>query len=345
MNAELEEFAIADRILSEACPASSSDDTNARLLVDKDFVPQTLYRDNDDNSNTMFRISLHHIAGHRTQNDRGHECWAAADPTSTSSALPPPPYRLREMSVADAHALGSGHKVWEAATLLGRYLCERHAEVVDGRSVLELGAGCGGLPGIVASRFARSVIITDKVEELLANVRFNVHINAHINNGSDGGGGGGGSCDEEEEEASTARRSSGNSSVEETTACENIATDVLDWATAPHFASHDLEQPSTAPSLLPTNIDLILCCEVVYHAMNPEHLVNTIAACLSREGLVLVSFPDSGRGNSEAFFSAMDRANFVFETESLAPYSVEGEEFDDDSGPRFFVHRWRRKLC
>ena len=44
--------------------------------------------------------------------------------------------------------------------------------------MLELGAGCG-LPGIVAAKFARHVVLTDYVDDVLRNLEYNIKLNRY----------------------------------------------------------------------------------------------------------------------------------------------------------------------
>lgn len=50
-------------------------------------------------------------------------------------------------------------QVWRCALLLGD-LVLAHPELVEGKTVVELGAGCG-VAGIAAARHARRVLLTD----------------------------------------------------------------------------------------------------------------------------------------------------------------------------------------
>ncbi|CAN0443028.1 unnamed protein product, partial [Hapterophycus canaliculatus] len=68
-----------------------------------------------------------------------------------------------------------GGDVWCAALLLSAWLLE-NPEVVRGLDVLELGSGLG-LCGIVAGYLAKSVTLTDYVDELIVNLHHNVDMN------------------------------------------------------------------------------------------------------------------------------------------------------------------------
>ena len=71
---------------------------------------------------------------------------------------------------------GLGGVVWNGAYKLCAYL-EDHPGLVRGKSVIELGAGCG-LPGLFAATLgASSVVLTDQITDLLEeNVRANMSL-------------------------------------------------------------------------------------------------------------------------------------------------------------------------
>ena len=69
-----------------------------------------------------------------------------------------------------------GNEVWPGSKVLGEWLT-RHSDVVAGKRVVEVGAGCG-LPGLVAAAVgARRVTLTD-LPEALASLRRNASENA-----------------------------------------------------------------------------------------------------------------------------------------------------------------------
>ncbi|KAL0036907.1 hypothetical protein WJX77_004594 [Trebouxia sp. C0004] len=73
---------------------------------------------------------------------------------------------------------GLGARVWVVAHTLSRELIE-HPGIVAGKSVLEIGSGCG-LCGIVAARLgAAQVVLTDNEDKVLFNLRDCVAINSN----------------------------------------------------------------------------------------------------------------------------------------------------------------------
>mmetsp|Transcript_41699 Transcript_41699/g.103358 ORF Transcript_41699/g.103358 Transcript_41699/m.103358 type:complete len:348 (-) Transcript_41699:40-1083(-) len=73
---------------------------------------------------------------------------------------------------------GTGYAVWTSALLLCRWLCAPVGlACVRGRTVLELGAGCGAVGLIAAKLGARSVTITDNQPEVLRSLRAALRLN------------------------------------------------------------------------------------------------------------------------------------------------------------------------
>lgn len=72
---------------------------------------------------------------------------------------------------------GLGGEVWAGALVLCEFLDAHHEEFVNGRDVIELGAGCG-LCGLVAAALgARTAVLTDEYPDLLAR---NIALNHHL---------------------------------------------------------------------------------------------------------------------------------------------------------------------
>ena len=69
-----------------------------------------------------------------------------------------------------------GHYLWPSATILSRYLC-RSPCLVEGKSVLEIGAGVGMLGLVCARLHATSVCLTDVFQPILDNLYMNVQLN------------------------------------------------------------------------------------------------------------------------------------------------------------------------
>jgi len=91
---------------------------------------------------------------------------------------------LRETYIRDSGHAGvdaSGGRCWDAAWVLARWLWDHGKELLCDQTVLELGAGIG-LPGIIASLYAKRVTLSELPESLvLANLKENVQwTNQHL---------------------------------------------------------------------------------------------------------------------------------------------------------------------
>ena len=69
----------------------------------------------------------------------------------------------------------SGLMLWDGATIIARWMHRYAAQVFVGRSVLELGAGATGLPGLTAHLLgARKVVLSDHLPELVQSLDTNI---------------------------------------------------------------------------------------------------------------------------------------------------------------------------
>ncbi|KAL2535933.1 putative methyltransferase family protein [Forsythia ovata] len=74
----------------------------------------------------------------------------------------------------------TGQLVWPGAVLLNDYL-SKNAEMLQGRSIIELGSGVG-ITGILCSRFCRQVVLTDHNEEVLKILKKNIELHESSQN-------------------------------------------------------------------------------------------------------------------------------------------------------------------
>eukprot|EP00931_Biecheleriopsis_adriatica_P096621 TRINITY_DN70270_c0_g1_i1.p1 TRINITY_DN70270_c0_g1~~TRINITY_DN70270_c0_g1_i1.p1 ORF type:complete len:356 (+),score=60.58 TRINITY_DN70270_c0_g1_i1:79-1146(+) len=86
--------------------------------------------------------------------------------------------RIRELPMADGVYASTGCQLWSSAIILARDIIAR-PDLVIGKSVVEVGAGCG-LLGITLARFARHTLITDGDEEAVQNLSHNIDVNRHV---------------------------------------------------------------------------------------------------------------------------------------------------------------------
>lgn len=99
--------------------------------------------------------------------------------TYSLSLLPAAPAQITLLENRNLISAGgtTGLRTWEAALHLGQYLCGQRP-LVEGRRVLELGAGTGYL-SILCARFlaARQVIASDGSDDVVANLPENFYVN------------------------------------------------------------------------------------------------------------------------------------------------------------------------
>lgn len=70
----------------------------------------------------------------------------------------------------------TGQLVWPGALLMNNYL-SRHAHLLQGCSIIELGSGVG-ITGILCSKFCHKVVLTDHNEEVLKILKKNIQLHA-----------------------------------------------------------------------------------------------------------------------------------------------------------------------
>eukprot|EP01114_Cavostelium_apophysatum_P023550 TRINITY_DN8907_c0_g1_i1.p1 TRINITY_DN8907_c0_g1~~TRINITY_DN8907_c0_g1_i1.p1 ORF type:complete len:255 (+),score=7.50 TRINITY_DN8907_c0_g1_i1:69-767(+) len=75
-----------------------------------------------------------------------------------------------------AFSVYSGCMIWDAAVVLARWIYT-HSNMFAGKSVLELGSGCG-VAGILCSHFCSKVTLSDYLPPVLENLRYNVNNNS-----------------------------------------------------------------------------------------------------------------------------------------------------------------------
>ncbi|RMZ86409.1 hypothetical protein DV736_g6365, partial [Chaetothyriales sp. CBS 134916] len=85
------------------------------------------------------------------------------------------PYELKDGRTSAAANVEKGHLLWNAAQVVTAFIEERATELVEGKTVLELGAG-SGLPSLACAIYgARQVVVTDYPDpDLIANLRYNI---------------------------------------------------------------------------------------------------------------------------------------------------------------------------
>ncbi|KIW94883.1 uncharacterized protein Z519_04861 [Cladophialophora bantiana CBS 173.52] len=87
----------------------------------------------------------------------------------------PPTFTRYTLKSGQCLTLRLGHLLWNAGQVVSMYLEKNAKQLVQNKTVLELGAGAG-LPSLVAAILgARKVVVTDYPDhDLIANLRYNV---------------------------------------------------------------------------------------------------------------------------------------------------------------------------
>mmetsp|Transcript_53801 Transcript_53801/g.106727 ORF Transcript_53801/g.106727 Transcript_53801/m.106727 type:complete len:355 (+) Transcript_53801:179-1243(+) len=228
-----------------------------------------------------------------------------------------PPLILQ--SFGPTQSIGSGQKCWEGSLALGRWLrakatCQPGANEpeiqLNGKVVLEIGAGCAGVPGLVAARDcgACHVLLTDVQPRLLQSLARNAHLCGLrvTDNAMDTAGGGFHSSD---------------------SSCR-VSVQRLDWA----------ETSDSNSVALNNNVDVILGAELIWRGDDPRPLVATIKRLLrppSRDalgGVALILMPVGGRGAEASLLGEAFAAGLSRETLAL-PWAICNQSNVCEDGP------------
>jgi hypothetical protein len=202
---------------------------------------------------------------------------------------------------------------------------------LQGKVVIELGAGCSGLPGLVAARDcgASHVVLTDKLPKLLKSLVQNAHLCGLRVTGDDSGdeGGSGGSG-----KGGGVRAAA---SVQSETPCE-VSVQHLDWAAATSIVDE-------SGASLDGKVDVILGSEVIWKGVDPKPLFATVTRLLKKPhvdsatgkkvegGVALVLMPRGGRGAETQLLDEASTVGLSRETLTL-PTSM-GEEIGEMGHP------------
>lgn len=95
--------------------------------------------------------------------------------------------KIRELPMADGVHASTGCQLWCSSIVLAEEILRR-PELVAGKSVVEVGAGCG-LLGIAVARLAKRTLLTDGDDEAVRNLQFNLEINEPVWRASGGDAG------------------------------------------------------------------------------------------------------------------------------------------------------------
>jgi len=220
---------------------------NWKFIVKKSIYQHTLLRllaignhdhdhDDDDDGDSDIQQLAAEIMSHCSGSSTKHE-------TKQISVAPDLVISIRQE--ADNSENGLGWKLWDSSAILSRWIYENH-EIFHGKTVLELGSGCG-LVGIVAAHYARHVTFSDYLPALLDNLLYNIGFNFPPPPPSP----------------------STNSNFHPSTEVVKIDWDEID---------DDSKPPVTMNY---TTFDIIIGSDLVYQFMDPGNLVKVIVKYLS----------------------------------------------------------------
>ncbi|KYQ90986.1 hypothetical protein DLAC_07875 [Tieghemostelium lacteum] len=186
---------------------------------------------------------------------------------------------IREMSIIQG---GIGCAIWDAAIILSRWIYA-HPEAFTNKSVLELGSGVG-LPGILSSYYANDVTLTDYLEPLIDNLKYNVDLNARQGLDID--------SDQEDEETISNLIKSDPQNIK-----NKIKIQYLNW--------DDIEKLENTQQY-----DIIFGSELTYSLLSVDNLIKVIQKFLKPNGIFYEILSDDRDGVSY-FVEEMNKKGFI----------------------------------
>ena len=208
----------------------------------------------------------------------------------------------------------TGWTIWSSAVLGARWIIE-HADQFKGKSVLELGSGCGltGL-AIALCTDAASVCLSDFPAKTLENLLHNVGLNCKRSSaGRD-------QCGGEGEAAAAAPLSCGDTFLSPRGSAVTVCR--MDWdetATWPRSAVID-DAAAAAPPPIPAagyaTYDIIIGADLFYRRSYARK-VASVAGALLRPGGTLICFTPTAREGLAALDAAMPGVGCVAEEEGM----------------------------
>lgn len=162
----------------------------------------------------------------------------------------------------------TGVQLWAASLVFGWWLIELR-ERVAGRSVMELGAGCG-LPGLLSAAYLNpaSVVMSDFYSHTVDNLKENIKLNAAL------------------------------------LSPDAVTVELLDWLS-----------PGTWPA---TRYQVILACDLVYHAAVVSPLAHVIDTLLAPAGMLYLVHSQHRLG-ADSLPDELRKRGFTVRTTHPAP--------------------------
>lgn len=211
--------------------------------------------------------------------------------------IPLTPITLFIQSYGNAFDMGSGRGVWDGSIIFGSWLCAKfnngcipHISSERRLKVLELGAGCSGVPGLCISHVYQNslVVLSDAQSTLIGGLEQNIRLN-------------------------DLRSASDDSDC--------VSAQILNW--------NDHEQADFGVKWNVSNsrneselgkADVIIGAELLWAGCDPVPLLMTISKCLdSHHGIAYILMPKGGRGVEVSFLDTSTKLGFKVETVELGP--------------------------
>lgn len=211
-----------------------------------------------------------------------------------------------------SYDMGSGRGVWDGSIIFGSWLCSNFENDKkqlfpnhDNMKVIELGAGCSGVPGIcIAHAYPNaSVVLTDAQTVLIRGLEQNIKLN--------------------------------QSSI------NNLSAQLVDWN---HHDQSNFKielwnnNTSNNTNTLDVRADVIIGAELLWAGCDPIPLIKTINKLLNpQNGVAYILMPQGGRGIEILFLETCKLLGFHVETVILGPLDswngISVETLGDDTIP------------
>uniref|UniRef100_A0A7S2UVU6 Calmodulin-lysine N-methyltransferase n=1 Tax=Fibrocapsa japonica TaxID=94617 RepID=A0A7S2UVU6_9STRA len=193
----------------------------------------------------------------------------------------------KELVIASQFVNGadnSGGKIWEASTLLAEWIISDGPTLFANRSVLELGAGVSGLPGLSASIFAESVSLTDGQDSMVEYLSLNLDLNKEI--------------------LRQTRCLVEGITSELTVNCFNLNWDHVTSQQQEKYAKH---------------FDIIIASEIIYDAVNTDSMASAFDTLLKEDGTAFIILPARSRSthNESEFLTQLAVLGFSMQAQEI----------------------------
>ena len=196
----------------------------------------------------------------------------------------------------------TGYGIWSASLILARWIVDQFVDDWKGKTVLELGAGCG-VPGLAAAVYGQpaSVVVTDLNPKTVDNLRHNVELNQRPTE-------------------------KGPSTMAATEASVMDWTNSATWPTPPASASTSSSKQSV--------FDVVIGSDLVYSKSVVPMLLSVLDGV--EAGTFLYCAPDTDRDGLKEFLERLIQKGWRLVKQIEANDSYKESSLDDEEV--FFLH-------